>query len=116
MTRTTVTIDDEKLEALRKLAAERGVSVSCIVREAVSEKLAKQPAHGQQDKPRSMGSGRSGHSDTAELASDFGEIVEAGLEVVGTYPKPKAIGVVWVEDATPARQLGDETPEIPPWR
>ncbi len=43
MTRTTVTIDDEKLAALRQLAAERGVSVSCLVREAVEEKLLRQP-------------------------------------------------------------------------
>ena len=70
MTRTTVTIDDEKLEALRSLAAERGVSMSCIVREAVSEKLAKRPAQGQRDKPRSVGSGRSGHRDTSRLASE----------------------------------------------
>ena len=43
MTRTTVTIDDEKLDALRTLAAERGVSVSCLVREAIDEKLSKRP-------------------------------------------------------------------------
>ena len=43
MTRTTVTIDANKLAALRQLAAERGVSVSRLVREAVDEKLAMLP-------------------------------------------------------------------------
>ena len=90
MTRTTVTIDDEKLDALRTLAAERGVSVSCLVREAIDEKLSTQPLKRRREKPRSLGSFASGHSDTAALASDFGEIVEAGLEVVRARRKQRA--------------------------
>ena len=116
MPRTTVTIDGDKLDLLRQLAAERGVSVSRLVREAVDAKLAWYRPPGERPKPRSIGIAASGHPDTSELASDFDEIVEAGLEVVRARRKPKAIGVVWVEDATPARQLGDETPEIPPFR
>ena len=115
MPRTTVTIDGDKLDLLRQLAAERGVSVSRLVREAVDEKLAWYRPPGERPKP-TFGIFESEHSDTSELASDFGEIVEAGLEVVRARRKPRAIGVVWVEDATPARQLGDETPEIPPFR
>lgn len=89
MTRTTVTLDAEKLEALRTLAAERGVSVSCLVREAVDEKLSKRPLKGRREKPRSLGSFASGHSDTSALASDFDEIVEAGLEVVRARRKQR---------------------------
>ncbi|MCY3881021.1 MAG: ribbon-helix-helix protein, CopG family [Chloroflexi bacterium] len=79
MTRTTFTIDDEKLEELRSLAEERGVSVSCLVREAIEEKLSKRPPEGRREKPRSLGSGRSGHRDTSQLASE-------GLGALGPPP------------------------------
>jgi hypothetical protein len=70
MTRTTFTLDDEKLDALRTLAAERGVSVSCLVREAVDEKLSDTASLRPRAKPRSLGTGRSGHTDTSQLASE----------------------------------------------
>ena len=79
MTRTTVTIDDEKLEALRSLAAERGVSVSCLVREAIDDKLSKRPIRVVRQKPQSLGSGRSGHKDTSRIASQ-------GLGALGPPP------------------------------
>ena len=83
MTRTTVTIDDEKLDALRTLAAERGVSVSCLVREAIDEKLSKRPS-----------------------------------PVSGTRKRPRfsALGMGSSKDGPTAREMGDITPEIPPWR
>ena len=59
MTRTTVTIDDEKMDLLRSLAAERGVSVSCLVREAVSEKLAGQPLPRKRRRFSALGMGSS---------------------------------------------------------
>ena len=89
MTRTTVTLDAEKLDALRTLAAERGVSVSCLVREAIDEKLSKRPLPGKRPKPRSLGSFSSGRSDLSELASDFGEIVAAGIEAVSARRKQR---------------------------
>ena len=116
MTRTTVTIDDEKLDALRTLAAERGVSVSCLVREAVDEKLSKQPLPGPRPKPRALGMGDSGYSDTSELASDFGEIVEAGLEVVSARRRFSALGLGSSKEVPTARELGDVDPEYPPFR
>lgn len=94
MTRTTVTLDAEKLDALRTLAAERGVSVSCLVREAIDEKLSKRPSPEQpteeRPKPRSLGSLSSEGIGLARLASDFGEIVGAGIEVVSARRRQQA--------------------------
>ena len=70
MTRTTVTIDDEKLDALRSLAAERGVSVSCLVREAVDEKLSKQPGKGRRRRLSALGMGSSKEGPTARELGD----------------------------------------------
>ena len=90
MTRTTVTLDDEKLDALRTLAAERGVSVSCLVREAIDEKLSKRPHPGKRPKPKALGSFSSEDTGLAQLASDFGEIVNAGIEVVSARRRKQA--------------------------
>ena len=70
MTRTTVTIDDEKLDALRSLAEERGVSVSCLVREAIDEKLSKQPVPGQRRRLSALGTGFSKGGPTARELGD----------------------------------------------
>ena len=59
MPRTTVTIDGDKLDLLRQLAAERGVSVSRLVREAVDEKLAWYRPPGERPKPKGLGMGYS---------------------------------------------------------
>lgn len=92
MTRTTVTIDANKLAALRQLAAERGVSVSCLVREAVDEKLANQPLYGPRPRPHlgTFDSGDTGYPPLSELASDFGEIVDAGIDAVRARYKKQA--------------------------
>jgi plasmid stability protein len=65
MERTTVTIPDELRTRLRLLAAERGVSMATIVREAIDEKLA-----AIRPKPRSLGIGSSGSRDTARRSAD----------------------------------------------
>ena len=70
MTRTTVTIDDEKLSELRSLAAERGVSVSCLVREAIDEKLSKRPVRRKQPRPLALGTGYSKEGPTARELGD----------------------------------------------
>jgi len=65
MERTTITIPDELRTRLRRLAAERGVSMATIVREAIDEKLARvRPT------PRSLGLGSSGERDTARTSAD----------------------------------------------
>jgi hypothetical protein len=65
MKRTTIMADEVTLERLRSAAADRGVSIAEIIREAIDEKLA-----GYQPRPRSGGAGTSGHSDTARRAGD----------------------------------------------
>ena len=50
---------------LRRLAAERGVSMATIVREAIDEKLVKA-----RPRPRSIGVGASGTPDTARRSPD----------------------------------------------
>lgn len=63
--RTTLSIPGPLLERLRRVAAERRVSMAELVREALEEKLA---AH--RPVPRSLGIGASGERDTAQRASD----------------------------------------------
>lgn len=65
MRRTTISIDDPLLRGLHRMAAERGTSVAAIVREAVEEKLASF-----RPRPRSLGVGASGHTDTARRAGE----------------------------------------------
>ena len=68
MDRTTLSLSDEARRRLRRLAAERGVSMAALIREAIEEKverLATSPP-----KPRSLGIGASGVSDTARRSGD----------------------------------------------
>jgi hypothetical protein len=65
MDRTTLSIPNDLRRRLRKLAAERGVSMATIVREAIDEKLA-----GVRPRPTSLGVGASGLTDTARRAGD----------------------------------------------
>jgi hypothetical protein len=65
MERTTLMLPDETRNRLRRLAAERGVSMATLIREAIDEKVARtRPV------PRSLGIGSSGHRDTARRAGD----------------------------------------------
>lgn len=63
--RTTLSIPGPLLERLRVTAAERGVSMAELVREALEEKLADS-----RPTPRCLGIGASGLHDTARRASD----------------------------------------------
>lgn len=63
MERTTISLPEELLTRLRRIAAEEGTSMAALVREAVEEKV-----RSHQPKPRSLGIGSSGHSDTARRA------------------------------------------------
>jgi hypothetical protein len=60
MPRTTIVAPEELLDRLRRIAVERGVSMASIIREALEEK-----AQNYRPRPRSLGIGASGHSDTA---------------------------------------------------
>ena len=65
MNRTTFTIDDETRRRLRRVAADRGVSMATIIREAIDEKVERLAP-----KPRSLGIGASGTTDTARRSGD----------------------------------------------
>jgi hypothetical protein len=65
MERTTLSIPDDLRDRLRRLAAERGVSMATIVREAIDEKLA-----GARPRPGSLGIGASGVKDGARRSAD----------------------------------------------
>jgi hypothetical protein len=65
MQRTTIMAPPELLDRLRRLAAERRTSMATIIREALEEK-----AQEYLPKPRSIGIGASGHTDTARRAGE----------------------------------------------
>lgn len=65
MQRTTIMIPEELHQRLRRIAAEQGDSMAAVIREALEEK-----ARGYRPRPRSLGIGASGHTDTARKAGD----------------------------------------------
>ena len=65
MDRTTITLDEDVRLRLRRIAAERGVSMATIIREAIDEKI-----EGLAPKPRSLGAGASGLTDTARRTAE----------------------------------------------
>jgi metal-responsive CopG/Arc/MetJ family transcriptional regulator len=60
MYRTTISLPEELLQRLRQIAAERRTSMAALIREAVEEKI-----ESYRPRPRSLGIGASGHTDTA---------------------------------------------------
>ncbi len=65
MHRTTLMLPEEVRDRLRRLAADRGVSMATLIREAIDEKVDKtRPV------PRSLGIGASGSTDTARRTAE----------------------------------------------
>ena len=60
MERTTISLPEELLQRLRLIAAARRTSMAALIREAVEEKVRSNPP-----KPRSLGMGDSGYTDTS---------------------------------------------------
>ncbi len=60
MTRTTISLPKELLKRLRLIAAERGTSMAALIRVALAEMAAQH-----RPRPRSLGIGASGRTDTA---------------------------------------------------
>ncbi|MSP79021.1 MAG: ribbon-helix-helix protein, CopG family [Dehalococcoidia bacterium] len=60
MERTTISLPEELLQRLRVIAAEKRTSMASLIREALEEK-----ARAYRPRPRSLGMGASGNSDTA---------------------------------------------------
>lgn len=63
--RTTISLPEELLKRLRIMAAERRTSMAALIREALEEKSA---VH--RPKPKSLGIGDSGYSDTSRRAAN----------------------------------------------
>jgi hypothetical protein len=65
MRRTTIVTPEHVLKRLRQMAAERGTSMAELIREALEEK-----AGSDRPRPRSLGLGASGHTDTAQRTGE----------------------------------------------
>jgi metal-responsive CopG/Arc/MetJ family transcriptional regulator len=65
MERTTISLPRELLQRLRRIASERRTSMAALIREAVEQKL-----ESYRPRPRSIGIGASGHTDTARRAGE----------------------------------------------
>jgi predicted transcriptional regulator len=65
MNRTTLTLDEETRRRLRRIAAERGISMAAVIREAIDEAVERHAP-----RPRSLGIGASGMGDTARRSGD----------------------------------------------
>lgn len=65
MNRTTITLEAETRARLRRIAAERGISMAALIREAIDETIDQHAPP-----PRSLGVGASGVTDTARRTGD----------------------------------------------
>lgn len=65
MERTTISLPEDLLERARRVALERQTSMAALVREALEEKVA---SH--RPRPRSLGMGASGDTDTARRTGE----------------------------------------------
>ena len=65
MDRTTITLDVATRRRLRRIAAERGISMAAVIREAIDTTIEQHSP-----KPRSLGAGASATTDTARRTSD----------------------------------------------
>ena len=65
MDRTTITLDVATRRRLRRIAAERGISMAAVIREAIDTTIERHSP-----KPRSLGAGASGTNDTARRTGD----------------------------------------------
>jgi hypothetical protein len=65
MDRTTITLEVETRARLRRIAAERGISMAALIREAIDETIERHAP-----RPRSLGVGASGTPDTGRRTGD----------------------------------------------
>jgi len=65
MTRTTISLPEDLLKRLRGIALERGTSMAALIRQALEE-----VSDSHRPKPKSLGMGASGHTDTSRRAGE----------------------------------------------
>ncbi|HEX6031621.1 MAG TPA: ribbon-helix-helix domain-containing protein [Tepidiformaceae bacterium] len=63
--RTTITVEPEVFETLRRIAFERRISLAALIREAMAEKASER-----RPRPQSLGTGYSAEPDIAERMAD----------------------------------------------
>lgn len=73
MQRTTIMLPEELRQRLRRIAVERGVSMDAVMREALEEKT-----QSYDPRPRSVGIGASGFTDTARRAGEERPVPQSG--------------------------------------
>jgi predicted DNA-binding protein len=72
MKRTQIRLTDEQWQRLKRVAAERGVSMSEVVREAIDQYIAAQNARDRREHAiRAIGGFRSGRADVSECHDDY---------------------------------------------
>jgi len=67
MRRATIRVPEEVFQRLRRMAAERGVSLATVIREALEDKVS-----GHRPKPKSLGIGASGRTDISRRIGEEG--------------------------------------------
>jgi predicted transcriptional regulator len=65
MERTTISLPPELLQRLKVMAAEQQTSMAALIRQALEEKVG-----AERPRPRSLGAGASGQTDTARRTGD----------------------------------------------
>lgn len=65
MERTTLSLPEPLLRRLKLIAADRGVSMAAVIRDSLEETAARF-----RPRPRSLGIGDSGHTDTARRTAE----------------------------------------------
>jgi predicted DNA-binding protein len=72
MKRTQIRLTDEQRQRLRRVAAERGVSMSQVVRDAIDKHIAAQNARDWRELAvQAIGGFRSGRADVSERHDDY---------------------------------------------
>jgi hypothetical protein len=112
MVRTTVTLPEELLKRLKRIAKERDVPMAVVIREALEEKAAQESiAKAKRPKLSFIGAFDSSQTDASERASKSG----SGVRSQGR-PRLSFMGIGASGHTDIARRSGVERPGIRDWR
>src|SRR5438552_1509641 len=100
MNRTTISLPEPLHRRVRTLAAERGVSMAELIREAIEEKTTRE-----RPRPKSIGIGASGRDDISRRIGEEGLPRE---ETAAVRRKPKSLGIFSSGYTDTARRASEE--------